>query len=530
MHPSLLLSSFSALPGYRKVRSLSRLACCVWLMCIQLLKIIAVAAAKGSLKHLATLCQVILNPDLPQEQIVLLLAALYPNLDPAAIPKLDALDNALSAGIRLPRVEGAMMALNALSSISRLGFFPVDAAPDLWPRAWKWIDFLHTYWDYLPGLPHEEIDDMCQNDAYIVMTLANHKPTARLIYATHGVRFLLVSAWKTLLDKRSPVPEVAEAAFQDAGRILNILTFDSNNARNNEEILDAAGGNIDDLSILIVAHLARGTVLPKSDITVACQGSAITFCKERGHDHGSFPASLLSHGIVAGLVEAILAFDGVSIFLPDGADMMGPTIRYAFDELLKYMVTPPGYPWVTEALKAGLLHAIISFGSRATPNRADPCSLYIHLRDLLHAIIPGALVYCGVVTQVKESFKQITITSAFKRSSLFQVWETFTALVERRVGIFDTWTVSRRLSLRACDNMKVCLIGPFSLPVKYVTSAARLTEGMNSNDAATATPSNIARGSVRPLTGRMDIASSAWNWLSFDGVISFCLVPLHIRG
>ncbi|KAJ6593006.1 hypothetical protein B0H19DRAFT_1245809 [Mycena capillaripes] len=432
MHPSLLLSNFSALPGHRKT--------------------IAVAAAKGSLKHLATLSQVIVTPNVPRDEIVALLPALYSNLDPAPIPDPQALDDIISTGVRVPYIEGAGISLNALASICQMGLFPVDAAPDMWPRVWPWSNFLHTYWDYLPGLPPKTLrGEALTSDAYIVMTLADHQPTARKIYATSGVRSLLVQAWSILLNQRSSVPEVERVAYQDAGRILNVLTFDSDYVRNNDEILDAIGGTIDDFAAAVVAHLGRGTVLPKSDITVACQGSSITFCKERDIDEGPLRACLLSHGIVTRLVEAIIAFDG-AVIPGVGDEIMGPTVRYTFDELLKYLRTPPGYPWIMEALKAGLLGVVIAFYASAPPDRTNPCTVYPHLMDLLCVIIPGALVYCGVVTQIKQSIKEVILTQGFKRSPLFEIWNSLAALIEKRVGVFDNWNGG--VSSRACDNIK----------------------------------------------------------------------------
>ncbi|KAJ6535235.1 hypothetical protein DFH09DRAFT_1369644 [Mycena vulgaris] len=392
-----------------------------------------------------------MTPDFPQDQIVLSLPALYPNLDPDPIPDPNALDTLLSTGTKLPSIDGAVIALNGLASISRMGLTPIDASPFLWPRVWKWIDFLHTYWDYLPGFSAADSEtEACLHDAYILMTLARHEETARLIYATDGVRFLLSRAWKILIYKRSSSPEVEEAALQDAGRILNIITFDMAHPRDAAEVLDALGGGIGDLAAAVVAHLARGTVLPKSDMSIAGQGSAITFCKERDQDDGPLRKALLSNGIVAGLVAAISALDGVVL---TGNELTAPTIRFCFDELLKYLLTPPGYPWVTEALEAGLLQVIVSYGATANPDASDACSVYPHIQQLLGAILPGALVYHRSVTQIKQSFKDIKVSSAFKISPVFEAWEVLVALIETRVGVLDSWNARDRQRSAACDNM-----------------------------------------------------------------------------
>ncbi|KAJ6507636.1 hypothetical protein DFH09DRAFT_1288909 [Mycena vulgaris] len=136
------------------------------------------------------------------------------------------------------------------------------------------------------------------------MTVARHEETARLIYATDGVRFLLARAWKILIYPRS-----------------------------------------------------------------------------------SLRKALLTNGIVAGLVTAISALDGVAL---TGNELMAPTFRFCLNELLKYLLTPPGYPLVTEALGAGLLQIIVSYGETANPDASDACSVYPHIQKLLGAITSGS--------------------------------------------------------------------------------------------------------------------------------------------
>ncbi|KAJ7737255.1 hypothetical protein DFH07DRAFT_842271 [Mycena maculata] len=407
------------------------------------------AAAGGSIKHLAVLCTAFLRPDTPQDHLVRFLPALYPHLDPAPIPRPDELDRIISANISVPCIKGAMLALNALAGLSRLRLLPVGAAPDLWPRVWKWIDFVHTYWEYLPEFLESEEAEMCMNNAAVLMRLAEDERTARKIYATCGVRFLFARAWKILLEFKPPLPEV-EPDFQDAGGLLSILTRRMDTVENTLEVLDALGG-IDGLATTVVAHITRGNEIPKSEMTVLCQSSAITFLKERGHSTEFLHAALLSKGVVPALVAALLGLK--KVVLPrTHFDMMIPTRRYCFDELLKYMRSPPGYPHVTQALEAGLLDVITWFGAMATPN--DPSSIYPHLQELLCHLLPAALVYCSVVAEMKKQLKTVVITSEFKRSPIFSDWEIFGPWAEGRVKIFDAWDKRHGQSFAACDNMQ----------------------------------------------------------------------------
>jgi hypothetical protein len=186
---------------------------------------------------------------------------------------------------------------------------------------------------------------------------------------------------------------------------------------------------------------------------------------------------------------------------------------------MKYVRTPPGFPSVAEALRAGLLRVIISFGAGAVPDKTDACNVYFHLEELLCGTIPGALVYCGVVTQIKESVTEIIITPAFKRSPLFQAWDNLVSLVEKRVAVFDTWNAVGRVSSRACDNMEVRFFVLFLFNFQGHPSVAPLTARINSSGALTAKALNIARASARLPTGRTVIASRVRSSHPFDAVI-----------
>ncbi|KAJ6540082.1 hypothetical protein DFH09DRAFT_1090088 [Mycena vulgaris] len=308
MHPSLSFSSLNRLPRYQRVRRSTRSV--LPSLAYTVFETIAAAAAQGFLKHLASLCAAILVLDFSQDQIVLSLPALYLNLDPGPIPDPNALDNLLSTGIKLPCIDGAAIALNGLASMSRMGLTPIDASHFLWPRAWKWIDFLHTYWDYLPGFLAR-------------MMGLRAKPCSRMGYALDGVA------------------------------------------------------------------LTRN-------------------------------------------------------------ELMAPTIRFYFDELLKYLLSPPECLWVNEVPEAGLLQVIVSYGATANPDASNACSVYLHIQQLLGAILQGALMYHRSVAQIKESFKDIKFSPTFKISPVFEAWEVLAALIETPCDNMNCGKIDQKDKFNRC--------------------------------------------------------------------------------
>jgi hypothetical protein len=92
-------------------------------------------------------------------------------------------------------------AILSLRAVELLRFrIPKEAAPDIWPRIWKWSSFLHTYHD---SIPHARTEvDICGD----LLLFAAHLTTywAQMI-STVGLRVLMTRCWKLILeDPRGP--------------------------------------------------------------------------------------------------------------------------------------------------------------------------------------------------------------------------------------------------------------------------------------------------------------------------------------
>ncbi|KAJ7616273.1 hypothetical protein DFH06DRAFT_1307084 [Mycena polygramma] len=420
MHQSLLPSNLSQLPQPQRS--------------------FATKAAKGSVTHLLAVETFARKPDVA---LVRLLPAVYPNLDPAGIPDPTQLDAMLLEGAMWTSIDCAVLALSILASISERRELPVDAAPDLWPIAWRWMSFLHAYLDFLP---HEIDHDLRMiQDGVIVRTFAKHTQTAELIYSTVGIRSLLAQAWKVqVVDK--PQSEMEETVFRGAALSLEVLTAKMDGSENTQEVFDALGG-IGGMADTLVAHIMKGAAIRKTPVTTQSLMVALFFVKNRAQNDEALNTVVLSKGIITALLAAIRSL------VLDVTTWTNHIIPLTFDALRMYMGLPPGYPWVVEALRAGLLDIIIMFGAW-TPGSDDAPRQHLNqmFAWLLRTAIPSALVYSGAVVQLRKCLKEVTLTSAFKQSSTYSHWEAFCTFARRPIAILDKW--ERRSCFRACDNMQ----------------------------------------------------------------------------
>ncbi|KAJ6605183.1 hypothetical protein DFH09DRAFT_1299924 [Mycena vulgaris] len=110
----------------------------------------ATAAANGSWRDLRLLIERTGSSLRPRHVFPIFFA----NLDPADIPSVDQLDLE-SPTYSPPCIPLIIISMQAMTRTRReiLNNFPMtEMCADLWPRAWAWINFLHTYQEALPDL------------------------------------------------------------------------------------------------------------------------------------------------------------------------------------------------------------------------------------------------------------------------------------------------------------------------------------------------------------------------------------------
>jgi hypothetical protein len=198
MHDSLHLRNVSKLPSsFRVTFPLPPL-----LDLKRISQSIASAAANGSLEDLSKASEVLAYPALrTSPSATWLLPVFYAHLDPSIIPTPDAVDAMMVTATRLPCIDAACIALKALSYFVDMPVFAHvhGAALDLWLCIWPWMQFLHTYWGYIPGFSLKAEIPACLNNCSLISKLRVDDKTRGLTSAQSGVRFIFSRTWTAIL-------------------------------------------------------------------------------------------------------------------------------------------------------------------------------------------------------------------------------------------------------------------------------------------------------------------------------------------
>ncbi|KAJ7660261.1 hypothetical protein DFH06DRAFT_1194130 [Mycena polygramma] len=419
---------------------------------------IAEAAAARSLQDLARLQS--LAPELPNTQAVLLLPVVVANLDPSRIPAPHELDN-LSTTSPMLQIDCAVVALLIFGQINHPT--PMGACLDIWSHVWPWIDFVHIYWDALPAVRGMDKMSVTVMHAYIILSLVRCGPThaQAVIETTRGVRRILAMAWKGLLDKDELWLE--PGSLKDVGPLVALCTPMKGQRTDMEEIIEATGGDLENLASVLVKHVSRAEALPEtpqSDLASFLRTGMDLFA----HEHAIlFHTAIRSFHLVPKLVAAILT-------------LHGPPVGHAVDTCFWYLVealkTPPGRTFMVQALRAGLLRCIVLFGGSPRNRAIRPGTAIIPtselIAELLDEVLPRSLVHYRVVLQFQQSFPEVeSLASSVKGNPAFSKrWQFLSDYVDARLYFLESWAEQSKQSFKGCDN---ALCGTMELRRQFKT-------------------------------------------------------------
>ncbi|KAJ7862053.1 hypothetical protein B0H13DRAFT_2282373 [Mycena leptocephala] len=183
-----------------------------------------------------------------QSQKILFLPVFFVALDPTRIPSAEELeflhpDTRSQLACALLALSGALMLIIELNLL-----MDSEIGPTLWPRVW--VYFIYEHHEHLPAAHirvHEEI--YIQFLIYVAHIYGNCS-VSKVISSTSGFRLVLAKAWGILPEVEQPALE--NCLYYLAG-FMNVLDFDD--PVQFTEIIDGAGGTLDDLARLVVWYI-----------------------------------------------------------------------------------------------------------------------------------------------------------------------------------------------------------------------------------------------------------------------------------
>ncbi|KAJ7902297.1 hypothetical protein B0H13DRAFT_1882672 [Mycena leptocephala] len=393
-----------------------------------------------------------------QPAAIFALPVLYLHLDPSTIPTPDALDNAA----RPTCIDAACTALQALSYFADLPVFSncVDACWDLWQRAWPWILFFHTYWEYIPGYDPREQAAARLCHCSLVARLRAQTKTHHVSSAQPGLRSIFSRAWTTLLLDEDVTED--PNLLTRSTCLLPALGRDMQIPQNFEEVVDGADGSFDRLASAIIKQISLIVASTQTDtITIGALANVVGLLAiPESEWKEEWISVLLRRGIITPVVAALRALTSrAAARFPQ--EFTFSTVNEFFRALMVCITTPPGYPWLAEALRAGLLHCLISFAKQGSCY-TDFVTFFVgpgndHVfADVPGGIIPLGLISHAVLTQIKKALNDVQKLAddrRFRESPVFGDWEKLVVLAKTRIAVLDSWEAAGGLSSLACDNM-----------------------------------------------------------------------------
>ncbi|KAJ7189155.1 hypothetical protein C8R46DRAFT_35405 [Mycena filopes] len=315
--------------------------------------------------------------------------------------------------------------------------FAPEAFPDIWPRVWRWIRYLDKHHDALRHiLPLSEVQSYASySDA--ISNLRTHPETRKIIHETPGVREVMARAWATFLDNG------CSAEDDNYRGVCRFLLGDVVSENNITELKEGAGGSLADLARLMVAHLKL--FVPRADSTVSKETltllrPVVRLLKAINHGNDEWTSALFSQRIVPTMVVTIR-----SLTVGCSAERRDAVLDDCFIVLVRLLMYTPQHRHIAEAVKAGLLHAVVLSRTATIPIKA-----------LLTFVLPRSTVYYSVLRRIKIGLDEVDATtagSAFRAFETFEFWQKFMKVATPNLEVFRRYEQGDWLSGRHCDNM-----------------------------------------------------------------------------
>ncbi|KAJ7189603.1 hypothetical protein GGX14DRAFT_484655 [Mycena pura] len=381
-----------------------------------------------------------------------LLPMYYAGLDASEIPSLLAqiLESELQHDPTLvAKLSHVVMCLAGITFLHGNRRLPGAACADIWQRAWPWIEFLGTHRDTLPHLlPLSEVNLLC-----VVDVLArDNEDTAALIRETPGFRVFLFRAWALSFDQARLTPILP--AFHFLCILLQDLPLYITDEHHFEEAIEGSGGNITLLACLAVNHIKCAVQSSVVSVGVVSMRSVVLILHARCWVDASFRQILIDEGIVTALTSSACRLSSAPFDAQDQYFNVSWAIQY-------YLTAPFGHNTFTQALRAGLLRAILAWGRMNPPK---PQTL-----EQLNAILEPlsmSLVFLSNLSQLRTAVTELGIPidgHTFRGFPISEKWEAFWSILESRWALMDVHLKREKETVKSgCSNAACCLIAPRS--------------------------------------------------------------------
>ncbi|KAJ7883075.1 hypothetical protein B0H13DRAFT_2344347 [Mycena leptocephala] len=333
-----------------------------------------------------------------------------------------------------------------------MSFTPSSSFHDLWPRYWAWFKYFRSSVEHCEDSEDAELQ-LCQSCVGFVASLSRTPETSRLVSGTAGVRNVIARTWWLLVRK-----EVSHEHDMSLDTIIGCMVGVGNASQTSglAEYIQGAGGDIDDLASLVARTISQ-LVPSRSAPAVSAQTLKLLrgllqfiVATDNVHD-GQRNSQILSTALRNHRVARILTtvIDALAASALPGSSN---ALHDSFTLLSLTFSARQGYVWIAEALKSGLLRAMVK-----CENQGPSSAVHGHLKLLLQAVLPPALVHYSVVRPMQGALSDIQDIVPGSSLPRTEMWQQFVGLARERMTILTAVDLPA-VWQAACDNIECGVI------------------------------------------------------------------------
>ncbi|KAJ6525840.1 hypothetical protein DFH09DRAFT_172191 [Mycena vulgaris] len=240
-----------------------------------------------------------------------------------------------------------------------------------------------------------------------------------------------------------------EEAFNPVTDFLNVLIDIKGNPDRFVEVVEGVGGSLDDLVAAVTAQFLRACAHPNYAKMDAFLGLCMQFMG--GADNDVLYAALRSSQFSRAIITTLSTLHGT---------VVKKSLEVCFYYVVLIVEQPPGYPHIARALKFGLLWVIVMYAASADNNVGKTNQ---KIAEILEHLLRAALVSYRVVRRLREVFQDavdLAIELHLDKTQFAEQWDGFSASVQDRLGVLNSWEAKGRPSYKACSNLKCHETGP----------------------------------------------------------------------
>ncbi|KAJ7032675.1 hypothetical protein C8F04DRAFT_1106903 [Mycena alexandri] len=381
------------------------------------------------------------------------LPVFYHLLDPADIPATDEMDVQSLPDTIVTTITAAYLALEGLVCLP----LPVESHPDLWVRAWPWMQFLDIHYSRIADAPTEDLVH-CQFFRVVVglmhMDLGTRKKSAisMQISSTPGVGILAAQALGSYY--RDP-DTMSYIVLRKVTQFL--LISEGFEGGEFGEFIEGAGGDtpLANLLVRLIDYVRASDNIPTA--TAANLISLIAFCVRI--QEPSWVGALLSQKATEAIFQVLLFADrGLTSTHRAEAPVFKDLFHRTWGTLLILIMNnthSEGYRHLVQAIELGVLHLVVSHAQQHIDWSQQIMQIFVK------SLLPQATVYYPVLSSFQATLPSLehqTASRAFVSSALYPAWAELMKVVIERLQIKKKFDSGEYVAYKACDAIECGII------------------------------------------------------------------------